>query len=161
MNATKKNGLHRLVLFCAILACAESVHAQGVDYIKTHYVKTEHMIPMRDGVRLYTAVYTPKDASQKFPILLTRTQSGVEPYGTDQVHRTLGPSGLFGKEVFIFVYQDVRGRWASEGAWVRLRPHNPNKGPRDIDESTDTYDTIDWLIKNVQGHNGKVGHWGM
>lgn len=137
------------------------ISAQGLDYIKANYTKSEHMVPMRDGVRLYTAVYSPKDKSEKYPILLTRTQSGVEPYGADQYHKTLGPSAHFGKEGYIFVFQDIRGRWASEGTYVRQRPHNPNKGPKDIDESTDTYDSIDWLIKNVANHNGKVGHWGM
>jgi len=140
---------------------ASSLHAQGVDYIKAHYTKTEHMIPVRDGVRLYTAVYHPRDKSHAYPILLTRTQSGCEPYAADQVHKTLGPSALFGKEGYIFVFQDIRGRWASEGTYVRSRPHNPNKGPMDTDESTDTYDAIDWLVKNVPNHNGKVGHWGM
>lgn len=144
-----------------ILMVAPTLQAQGVDYIKAHYTKTEHMIPMRDGIRLYTAVYHPKDKSRTYPILLTRTQSGCEPYETDQVHKTLGPSALFGKEGYIFVFQDIRGRWASEGTYVRSRPHNPNKGPKDTDESTDTYDAIDWLVKNVPNHNGKVGHWGM
>jgi putative CocE/NonD family hydrolase len=153
----------RLTVLCALVLAlhAPSLRAQGVDYIKAHYTKSEHMIPMRDGVRLYTAVYTPKDKGQKYPILLTRTQSGVEPYGVDQYHKTLGPSAFFGKEGYIFVYQDIRGRWASEGKWIRARPHNPTKGPKDIDESSDTYDTIDWLLKNVANHNGKVGHWGM
>src|ERR1041384_4099275 len=75
--------------------------AQGLDYIKSHYTKTEHQIPMRDGARLFTAVYTPKDTSRTYPILITRTQSGVEPYGTDQYHKNLGPSPLFGKEGYI------------------------------------------------------------
>src|SRR5262249_20170249 len=150
----------RTAMFC-LLAWAPTLSAQGVDYIKAHYTKTEHLVPMRDGVRLFTAVYTPKDTSRTYPMLLTRTQSGLEPYGVDNVHKTLGPSALFGKEGFIFVYQDIRGRWASEGKFVRMRPHNPAKGPKDTDESTDTYDTIEWLLKHVPGHNGKVGHWGM
>src|SRR5438105_14039519 len=95
----------------ALLAFAPTVSAQGVDYVKAHYTKTEHQIPMRDGVRLFTAVYTPKDTSREFPILLTRTQSGVEPYGAEKYHAHLGPSALCGKEGFILVYQDVRGRW--------------------------------------------------
>jgi putative CocE/NonD family hydrolase len=149
------------ITLIGLLAWTPKLAAQGVDYIKAHYTKTEHQIPMRDGVRLFTAVYTPKDTSRTYPILLTRTQSGVEPYGVDNVHKTLGPSALFGKEGFIFVYQDIRGRWASEGNFVRMRPHNPAKGPKDTDESTDTYDTIEWLLKKVPGHNDKVGHWGM
>jgi putative CocE/NonD family hydrolase len=148
---------------CAVLGLlltAPALPAQGVDYVKAHYTKTEHQVSMRDGVRLYTAVYVPKDASRKYPILLTRTQSGIQPYGADQYHANLGPSALFGKEGYIFVYQDIRGRWMSEGTFVRMRPHNPKKGPKDVDESSDTYDTIDWLLKNVANHNGKVGHYG-
>src|SRR5881296_3012978 len=105
-----------LTLLFVIARCfflAPTLHAQGVDYVKAHYTKTEHQIPMRDGARLYTAVYAPKDSRQKYPILLTRTQSGIEPYGADHYHKNLGPSALFGKEGFIFVYQDVRGRWMS------------------------------------------------
>ena len=84
------------------------------------------------------------------------------PYGVDQYRDDLGPSPLFGKDGYIFVYQDVRGRWMSEGEFVNMRPHNPaKKAPKDIDESTDTYDTIDWLVKNVPNHNGKVGQWGI
>jgi uncharacterized protein len=137
------------------------LRAQGVDYLKAHYTKTEHRIPMRDGVRLFTAVYAPKDTSRKYPLLLRRTQSGLEPYGVDQYPRKFVPSPLFAREGYIFVYQDIRGRWASEGTFVRMRPHNPKKKPGETDESTDTYDTIDWLLKNVPNHNGKVGHYGM
>lgn len=150
-----------LIASLALLILAPALSAQGVDFIKAHYTKTEHMVPMRDGVRLFTAVYTPKDTTQKYPILLTRTQSGVEPYGADQVHKNFGPSPLFGKEGYIFVYQDIRGRWASEGTFINMRPHNPAKGPKDFDESSDTYDTINWLLKNIANHNGKVGHHGM
>jgi putative CocE/NonD family hydrolase len=137
-----------------------TLFAQGLDFVKAHYTKTEHQIPMRDGVRLYTAVYAPKDTSRKYPILMIRTQSGIRPYGADQYPVNLGPSPLFGKEGYIFVYQDIRGRWMSEGTFIDVRPHNPDKGPRDVDESSDTYDTIDWLLKNVPNHNGKVGHYG-
>src|SRR5205807_229946 len=136
-NRLAWHGLSALV----VLFLPEYLPAQGLDYIKAHYTKTEHQIPMRDGARLFTAVYTPKDTTRKYPILLTRTQSGIEPYGADQYHKNLGPSPLFGKEGYIFVYQDIRGRWMSEGTFVRLRPHNPAKGPKDVDESSDTYDT--------------------
>lgn len=143
-----------------VLLFAPALPAQGLDYVNAHYTKTEHQIPMRDGVRLYTAVYAPKDTSRKYPLLMIRTQSGIRPYGTDQYHADLGPSPLFGKEGFIFVYQDIRGRWMSEGTFINLRPHIPQKGPKDVDESSDTYDTIDWLLKNVPNHNDKVGHYG-
>src|SRR5947209_13175782 len=116
---------------------------------------------MRDGKRLFTAVYVPKDQSQTYPILLTRTPYNVKPYGADQYREHLVPSALFGKAGHIFAYQDVRGRWMSEGEFVNMRPHNPAKGPHDIDESTDTYDTIDFLLKRVPNHNGKVGQWGI
>jgi putative CocE/NonD family hydrolase len=145
----------------AVLALTPGLRAQGVEYVKEHYTKAEYQVPMRDGVRLFTAVYTPKDTSRDYPILLARTQSGIRPYGDDQYPRDLGPSPLLGKEGYIFVYQDIRGRWMSEGMFVNRRPHNPAKGPTDVDESSDAYDTIDWLIKNVKGHNGKVGYQGM
>lgn len=115
---------------------------------------------MRDGVRLFTAVYSPKDTSQKYPILMIRTQSGIRPYGADQFPADLGPSPLFGKEGYIFVYQDIRGRWMSEGTFDNMRPHNPRKGAKEVDESSDTFDTIDWLLKKIPNHNGKVGHYG-
>ncbi|MSQ95437.1 MAG: CocE/NonD family hydrolase [Gemmataceae bacterium] len=133
---------------------------QGVDYVKARYTKREYRIPMRDGARLFTAVYVPKAATQKYPILMIRTQSGLRPYGTDLYPRDLGPSPLFAKEGYIFVNQDVRGRWMSEGTFVNMRPHNPTKKGKEIDESSDTNDTIDWLLKNVPNHNGKVGLYG-
>ncbi|MEP7366137.1 MAG: CocE/NonD family hydrolase [Acidobacteriota bacterium] len=134
---------------------------QGLEYVKAHYTKHEFQIPARDGTKLFTAVYTPKDTSKTYPILLTRTPYSLAPYGVDKYRTGLGPSDAFGTSGYIFVYQDVRGRWMSEGEFVHIRPHNPNKGPKDFDESSDTYDTIDWLLKNVKGHNGRVGMWGI
>ena len=132
------------------------------EYVKAHYTKYEHMVPMRDGVKLFTAVYVPKDASEKHPILMKRTPYSVRPYGVDRYPDSLGPSKLFTKEQFIFVYQDVRGRMASEGEFVNVRPHKPLKsGPSDIDESSDTYDTIEWLLANIPNHNGKAGQYGI
>ncbi len=120
---------------------------------------------MRDGVKLFTSVYIPKDVfsdEKSYPIMLQRTPYNVRPYGADQYRENLGPSEFFAREKFIFVYQDIRGRFMSEGEYSLLRPHNPvKKGPRDIDESTDTYDTIDWLVKSLPGNNGKVGMWGI
>jgi len=136
--------------------------AQGVDYIKSHYTKYEYRIPMRDGVRLFTSVYVPKEQTQRYPILLSRTPYSVQPYGVDAYKSDLGPSALFGTEGYIVVYQDVRGRWMSEGEFVNMRPHRAKKtGPQEIDESTDTYDTIDWLIKHLPNQNGRVGIWGI
>src|SRR5437588_9094442 len=136
--------------------------AQGLDKVKAQYTKYEYRIPMRDGKKLFTAVYVPKDQSQTYPILLTRTPYSVKPYGADRSKPDLGPSPLFGKAGYIFAYQDVRGRWMSEGEFVNMTPHRAEKrGPRDVDESSDAFDTIDWLIKNVPGHNGRVGQWGI
>ena len=139
-----------------------SLAAQGAEYVKANYTKYEFRIPMRDRARLFTAVYVPKDRSQTYPILLSRTPYSVQPYGEDAFKSDIGPSQLFGNEGYIVAYQDVRGRWMSEGEFVNMRPHKDAKsGPADIDESTDTFDTIDWLIKNVPNHNGKVGMWGI
>ncbi len=136
--------------------------AQGLEQVKASYTKYEYRIPMRDGKRLFTAVYAPKDQSQRYPILLTRTPYSVQPYGVDQYKGDLGPSPLAGKAGYIFVYQDVRGRWMSEGSFVDMRPYEPaKKGPTGVDESSDTWDTIEWLIKHVDNHNGKVGMWGI
>ena len=117
---------------------------------------------MRDGIRLFTSVYVPKDQTQRYPILLLRTPYSVGPYGVDAYKESLGPSALFGTEGYIVVYQDVRGRWMSEGEFVNMRPHRPQKNStQEIDESSDTFDTIDWLLKHVEGHNGRVGMWGI
>jgi putative CocE/NonD family hydrolase len=134
------------------------IAAQGLEHVKANYTKYEYHIPMRDGKRLFTAVYVPKDDSQSYPILLKRTPYSVKPYGADHYPENLGPSPLFGKEGYIFAYQDVRGRWMSEGEFVHMRPHRTTKnGKLDIDESTDTWDTVDWLVKNMRGNNGRVG----
>ena len=141
---------------------ARQARSQGIEHVKANYTKYEYRIPARDGTRLFTSVYAPKDQAQRYPILLMRTPYSVQPYGVDQFPGDLGPSPLFGKEGYIFAYQDVRGRWMSEGEFVNMRPHvAPKKGHQDIDESTDTWDTIDWLVKNIPNHNGKVGMWGI
>ena len=131
------------------------------DHARANYTKYEHLIPMRDGARLFTAVYVPKDDSRQYPILLNRTPYSVAPYGIDNYKEKLGPSELFQKSGYIFVYQDVRGRWMSEGTFANVRPHRPSKKALEIDESSDTFDTIAWLLRNVQGHNGKVGQSGI
>ncbi len=131
------------------------------DFVRTNYTKYEYKIPMRDGVKLFTAVYTPNDRSKTYPFLMTRTPYGVGPYGQDRYRDSLGPNELE-KEGMIFVFQDVRGRYMSEGEFVHMRPQNPAKqSNQDIDESTDTYDTIEWLLNHVGNHNGKVGQWGI
>ncbi len=130
-------------------------------YITDNYTKREVMIPVRDGVKLFTAIYEPKDTSQKYPILLNRTPYTVAPYGADKFKGALGPDPLFAKEGYIFVYQDVRGKTMSEGEFMDVRPDIDNTDKTKIDESTDTYDTIDWLIKNVANNNGRVGTYGI
>jgi putative CocE/NonD family hydrolase len=130
--------------------------------IRAQYVKTEHMIPMRDGVKLFTIVYAPRDTATAYPFMLHRTPYSSPPYGPDNYRASLGPSPAFAAEKFIFVYQDVRGKFRSEGDFVVMRPLVPQpKPPKATDESTDTYDTIDWLLKNVANNNGRVGQWGI
>lgn len=131
------------------------------DYIKTNYNKREVMIPMRDGVKLFACIYEPKDTSRKYPIMFDRTPYSVAPYGPDRFKTSLGPDELFPREGYIFVYQDVRGRYLSEGEFEDVRPYIPNKTDKQIDETTDTYDTVDWLIKNVANNNGRVGVYGI
>jgi putative CocE/NonD family hydrolase len=142
------------------------VQAQEADqlasYIRLHYTKQEHLIPMRDGVKLFTSIYLPRDTTKTYPLLMKRTPYSVGPYGLDKFAATIGPSEHFPKAGYIFVNQDVRGRFQSEGEFVQVTPHRPNKmPPEDIDESSDTRDTIDWLLKNVPGHNGRVGMYGI
>ncbi len=130
-------------------------------WLAEHYTKYEHRIPMRDGVKLFTRVYVPKDDTTNQPILLTRTPYALKPYGTDRYNDPNGSFETLARDGFIMVTQDVRGRFASEGAYQHVRPYNPAKGPKDIDESTDAWDTIDWLVKNVPNNNGKVGMLGI
>ena len=104
----------------------------------------------------------PRTHLQPYPILMDRTPYSVAPYGEDQYKTTLGPSDEFEKSGYIFVYQDVRGRYMSEGTFVEMRPHiDEKKGPQDVDDASDTYDTIDCLLKHVPNNNGKVGIWGI
>jgi hypothetical protein len=132
------------------------------DYVKSHYTKYEYRIPMRDGAKLFTSVYVPKDDSQPYPILMDRTPYSVAPYGVDQYKKTLGPSDEFEKAGYVFVYQDVRGRYLSEGKFLEMTPHiDDKKSPKDVDDSSDMYDTIEFLLKRVPNNNGQVGIWGI
>lgn len=152
----------RLFLLAFLAIAGESAFAEQPSYIPAHYTKYEYRIPMRDGLRLFTAVYVPKDASEKYPILMARTPYSVAPYGATAYPNHLGPSPKFAEDEFIFVYQDVRGRYMSEGEFVEMRPERDRTNePKDVDESTDTYDTIDWLLKNIPNNNGKVGLYGI
>jgi putative CocE/NonD family hydrolase len=155
------------IVLVSLLASAGSVLAQARPDapefdVKEHYTKYEYRIAMRDGVRLFTAVYVPKDGSHAYPFLINRTPYSVAPYGVDQYRAQLGPSPDFDKAGYIFVMQDVRGRFMSEGAFVEMRPHIDNKqSKKDVDDSSDLYDTIEWLLKNVPNNNGKAGIWGI
>jgi putative CocE/NonD family hydrolase len=144
---------------------AATAAAARAAFIRENYTKFEYRIAMRDGAKLFTSVFVPKDVfsdGHTYPILMQRTGYSVAPYGVDQYRPNLGPSDLFEREKFIFAYQDVRGRFMSEGDFVTIRPHKPVKnGPKDTDESTDTYDTVEWLVKHVPGNTGKVGMWGV
>ena len=167
--------LPRLLFSIAILpALAFAAQAQQSapdtsqeNFVRAHYTKYDLRIPMRDGVRLFTTVYVPKpsafpDDSGPYPFLMDRTPYGVAPYGEDRYPAHLGPSDELEKAGYIFVYQDVRGRWMSEGEFVEMRPHiDVKKGSQDVDDSSDTYDTIDYLLKHVANNNGKFGIWGI
>lgn len=142
-----------------------SLFSQTIDeaWVKEHYSKKEYQIAMRDGVKLFTAVYTPKDQSEKHPFLMTRTPYSCAPYGEDKFQPRLYQFHWkeYLKEGYILVFQDVRGRWMSEGEFVDVRPFNPNKKKKtDIDEASDTYDAVDWLVKNIPNNNGNVGVFG-
>jgi len=133
-------------------------------YAQAHYTKQEVYVAMRDGTQLFTVIYTPKDADagKKYPILMQRTCYSVAPYGSGRFPARLGPSEIMMKQGYIFVYQDVRGRWKSQGTWTNMTPViDKKKGKKDVDEGSDTYDTIDWLVKKVAGNNGRVGQWGI
>ena len=150
-------------LLCFLLAIPFWSIAQNSDstWVVNNYTKKEVMIPMRDGVKLFTTIYTPKDVSEKHPILITRTPYSCAPYGESNFTAIWNsPRKYFFKENYIYVIQDVRGRWMSEGVFEDVRPYIPNKKASDIDEATDAYDAIDWMVKNIANNNGNVGVFG-
>jgi putative CocE/NonD family hydrolase len=152
----------RLALILFFVATTVSAQQTDSAYIKQNYTKIERLIPMRDGIKLFTSIYIPKDNQRKYPFLLNRTPYTVAPYGEDKYKTSLGNFPAEMHEGFIFVYQDVRGKWMSEGDFDDIRPHvAKKKSKKDIDESSDTYDTIDWLVKNIKNNNGKVGIYGI
>ena len=131
-------------------------------YVKDNYDKTEVTITMRDGIKLHTTIYSPKDQSKTYPILFQRTPYSCRPYGEVDFRKNIGPNIHLMKEGNIVVYQDVRGRWMSEGTYDNMRAFIPDKkNDKEIDESTDTYDSIDWLVENIPNNNGNVGIWGI
>ncbi|HUQ97256.1 MAG TPA: CocE/NonD family hydrolase, partial [Chitinophagaceae bacterium] len=151
-----------LLFNCFLFSNAQTSTTDSA-WIREHYYKIERQIPMRDGIKLFTAIYIPKDSSELHPILMTRTPYSCAPYGEANwpaFWYSYGKAYL--KEGYIFVQQDVRGRWMSEGDFVNVRPFNAaKKTPKDIDEASDSYDAIDWLVKNIPHNNGKVGVFGI
>jgi putative CocE/NonD family hydrolase len=145
-----------------VLCACSLVFGQGVDWVKANYVKQESMVPMRDGVKLFTAIYAPKDTSKPYPFMMVRSPYSSGPYGAENYKGNLAATDKYPYSGYIFVFQDVRGRFQSEGAWTEMTPHIAVKrGPNDVDESSDTYDTIEWLLKNVPGNNGRAGLTGV
>ena len=150
------------VTFALIAATGRNCQAQDAFDPQATYNKAEYQIPMRDGVKLFLSVYTPKDATQKCPILLNRTPYSVGPYGADKFRQFRGSYEGFAREGYILAFEDVRGKSKSEGKWEEIRAHKDKKrSSTDIDESTDTYDTVDWLVKNIANNNGRVGMTGI
>lgn len=154
------------LFFASFLINGQTLAIPQLDsaFVKENFVKIQMQIPMRDGVKLFTNIYVPKDISETntYPFLMQRTCFGAEPYGNDEYPKMLYYSRYMMREKFIFVKQDVRGRWMSEGIFTNMAPIIDNKTkPTDIDESSDTYDTIEWLLKNIPNNNGKVGLYGI
>jgi putative CocE/NonD family hydrolase len=160
MRIYRKPLLSAIFLIFVVIA-SSILLSQGKYNAKAHYDKAEYMVAMRDGVKLYTQVYTPKEKTQKYPIILFRTPYSVRYYGPKQFRRVFF-NEAYTQEGFIFVYQDVRGKFKSEGEFIVMKPHKTiKKGPDDVDESSDTYDTIEWLLENIPNHNGRVGQMGI
>ncbi len=152
-----------LVLLLLTTLFSNAQYAQDSAWIKEHYYKIERYAVMRDGIKLFTSAYIPKDTSQKHPILLTRTPYSCAPYGETNFNANLWNRHMryYARENYIIVTQDVRGHWMSEGEYVDIRPFNPNKKGTDTDEASDTYDAIDWMIKNLPYNNEHVGIFGI
>ncbi len=154
--------MKRILLFLLILPGL--INAQEIDslWFAKNYSKKEVYIPMRDNIRLFTSIYIPDNKTETHPILIIRTPYSCSPYGEDKyINYWRNYKKAYLKEKYIIVIQDVRGRWMSEGEFINIRPFIPDKKAGDIDESTDTYDTIDWLIKNLKNNNGKAGVYGI
>ena len=154
-----------LIFFITLSSCSDTsstaTETEGDTYVKDHYNKQEVDIVMRDGIKLHTTIYSPKDQSTTYPILMMRTPYSSKPYGQGKFKSKIGPNIHLMKEGNIIVYQDVRGRWMSEGTYDNMRAYIPNKTGDQNDEASDTYDTIEWLVNNIENNNGKVGTWGI
>jgi len=155
--------MRKMLTAAFALACLfASAQSEDSTWIVNHYIKKEVYVPTRDGVRLFTSIYMPKDTSEKHPIVITRTPYSCAPYGADAFKPYWKSyQKAYFKEGYIVVTQDVRGRWMSEGQFEDVRPFNPNKKGTEIDEASDTYDAIDWLVKNLPANNGNVGVFGI
>ncbi len=155
--------MYKLVLTALVLVFSFCAAAQEINekYFKENYTKKEVYITMRDGVKLFTSFYIPKDKNEKHPFLITRTPYSCAPYGENNyANIAAGYKSAYVKENYIFVLQDVRGRYMSEGIFEDVRPFNKNKKGNDIDEASDTYDAIDWMVKNIENNNGNAGVFG-
>lgn len=153
-----------LSLFClTMLASFAQTNSLDSAWVRDNYTKWERMIPMRDGKKLFTAIYIPKDTTEKHPILVRRTPYSSAPYGEASFPESFWNSyhRLYMRENYIMVVQDVRGRYMSEGEFEDVRPYNEAKSGTVIDEASDTYDAVDWLVKNVPSNNGRVGFFGI
>ena len=155
--------MYKLLSIALLIVCSFGANAQEINekYFKENYSKKEIYITMRDGVKLFTSIYIPKDNTEKHPFLMTRTPYSCAPYGEDKYAAIWsGYKSAYVKENYIFVMQDVRGRYMSEGVFEDVRPFNKNKKGNDIDEASDTYDAIDWMVKNIENNNGNFGVFG-
>ena len=155
--------MKKLLMLPFLFLCISALgQEKKPNYVAENYTKQEVRIKMRDGLELFTAIYSPKDTSKKYPIVMQRTPYNCAPYGPDQFKRSIAPNETMMKEGYIVVYQDVRGRYMSDGLYDNMRGYIPNKKVKtEVDEASDTYDTIDWLVKNVANNNGNVGTWGI
>ncbi|MGJ8714847.1 MAG: CocE/NonD family hydrolase [Maribacter stanieri] len=154
--------LSTLIISCRKTAPKVADAEVSETYVADNYTKKEVDITMRDGIKLHTTIYSPKDTSKEYPIIMQRTPYSSQPYGAGKFKEKIAPNIHMMQDGYIVVYQDVRGRWLSEGHYENMRAYKPNKKTdQDIDESSDTYDTIEWLVNNVENNNGNVGIWGI
>ena len=154
--------MKKLFSIIVILYCLQATAQTNTDFVKENFIKIDTVIKMRDGIKLYTVIYVPKDTKEKYPILMERTPYSAGPYGDTSYAARIGPNPTLMNEKYIFVYQDVRGRYMSEGMNLEVTPYIVNKkNNKDVDESSDTYDTVDWLVKNIKNNNGRVGIYGI
>jgi uncharacterized protein len=153
--------MRKCIFYWVLILPIFSLAQNGRQFVEENYSKLERMIPMRDGVKLFTSIYVPRLTGKKFPILMERTPYSCAPYGEDNFASRLGPNPELMRELYIFVYQDVRGRYKSEGKFEEMTPAIENKREGQTDESSDTYDTIEWLLHNISNNSGLVGIYGI